>query len=80
LLSNYPVYLIMTSGGTAIDGDIDFATPYLRHSLGFIGLKDVRVFDAGQLMIDGDRQLAAVEEAIDAVGETANLNNLLVAV
>ncbi|MBL4635856.1 MAG: NAD(P)H-dependent oxidoreductase [Kofleriaceae bacterium] len=74
LLSDCPVYLIVTSGGTPIDSDIDFATPYLRHSLGFIGLKDVRVFDASQLMNDGERRLAAVKEVIDAVREITASN------
>jgi hypothetical protein len=38
------------------------------------------IFDAGQLMIDGDRQLAAVEEAIDAVAERPILNHVLAGV
>ena len=60
-----PTYLIVTSGGTRIDSGIDFATPYLRHVLGFIGLRNVHVVEADQLMSQADSKLPAARDRID---------------
>jgi FMN-dependent NADH-azoreductase len=65
LLADRPVYLVVASGGTAIDSAVDFATPYLRHVLGFLGLHDVRVIDASRLMLEGDAKIAAAARAVD---------------
>lgn len=43
LLSGKRAVLAMASGGTTIEGAGDFATPYMRHVLGFIGIDDVTV-------------------------------------
>ncbi len=45
LLADRPVYVVVASGGTRIGSDADFATPYLVHVLGFLGLSNVRVID-----------------------------------
>lgn len=50
LISGKKAYLAIASGGTAVDSPIDFATPWLRHVLGFIGVTDVTVIDAAQGM------------------------------
>lgn len=42
LLKDRPVYLVMASGGVAFGSSTDFASGYLRHILGFIGIRDVR--------------------------------------
>ena len=52
LLKDRPVYLVMASGGTAIGSEIDFAGRYLQHILGFIGIRDVRIIAADQMMVD----------------------------
>jgi FMN-dependent NADH-azoreductase len=46
LLADRPVYLVVASGGTRMHAEVDFATPYLQHVLGFLGLRDVRIVDA----------------------------------
>ncbi len=43
LLADKQVILAIASGGTAIGSEVDFATPYLTHVLGFLGLTDVTV-------------------------------------
>jgi len=43
LLRNKTVYVAVASGGTPIGSEIDFATPYIRHFFGFLGLTDVRI-------------------------------------
>lgn len=47
-------YLAVASGGTAVGSEIDFATPYLRHVLGFLGVEEVEIVAAAK----GDRDAA----------------------
>jgi len=41
LLNGKRAIILVASGGTKVGSDIDFATPYLRHALKFIGITDV---------------------------------------
>ncbi|MGI9476710.1 MAG: FMN-dependent NADH-azoreductase [Hyphomicrobiaceae bacterium] len=66
LLEGKKAYIVITSGGTKVGSDIDFATGYLKHVLGFIGIDDVTVFAADQLMMHGNAGVALAENAIDA--------------
>jgi len=43
LLSDKEVIIAVAAGGTAIGSDVDYATPYLRHFMGFLGLTNVTV-------------------------------------
>ena len=36
----------MASGGVPIGSDLDMASPYLKHLLGFLGITDITVLDA----------------------------------
>lgn len=56
LLRGKKAYVVAASGGVAIDSDMDFATPYLRRALRFVGIEDIDVIAAPQ----GGRQLADV--------------------
>lgn len=58
LLEGKKAYVVVATGGTTVESDIDFATPYLRHVLGFIGIRDVTVIAASK----GD--VASAEAAI----------------
>ncbi len=67
LLKGKKVYVVIASGGVPVDSPVDFATPYLRHVLRFVGLTDVDVIAAHQL---GSR----ADESIDAARmQIANL-------
>lgn len=66
LLEGKKAIIVAASGGTTVDSDIDFATPYLRHLLGFIGIFDVEVIAADSLMADPDR-LQAAQQRIAAL-------------
>lgn len=46
LVTPKKVYLVYASGGTPMGSAMDFATPYLKHILGFIGLNDVTLIDS----------------------------------
>jgi len=67
LLEGKKAYVVIASGGTASGSDIDFATPYVRHVLGFLGIHDVSVIAADQLMAGGDEKIASARQAIDAL-------------
>jgi FMN-dependent NADH-azoreductase len=65
LLKGKKAYLVVASGGVPVGSDYDFATGYLRHVLGFVGITDVTVIEAGQQMMDSEavnRATAAIEE------------------
>ena len=44
-----------------------FATGYMRHVLGFIGITDVQVVSANQQMVDADKARAGAEAQVDAL-------------
>ena len=67
LLEGKKAYVIIASGGTQSGSEIDFATPYVRHVLGFVGIHDVSIIAADQLMATGDEKLAAAREQIAAL-------------
>ena len=60
LLEGKRAFVVTASGGTGFGSDIDFATPYLRHILGFVGIDEVEVLGAERGDVDG--ALARVRE------------------
>lgn len=64
LLTGKKAYVLVASGGTEVGSEIDFASGYLKHVLGFIGITDVTIIAADQQMMKGeepiDRALAQV--------------------
>lgn len=64
LLKGKKVYLAMASGGTEIGSDIDFASTYMQHILGFLGLDDVTIIAAGKQMARGTDALDSAMEEI----------------
>ena len=46
LLTGKKAYLALASGGTVMGGKGDFASPYLKHALGFVGIDDVTAIAA----------------------------------
>lgn len=67
LLEGKKAYLVVTSGGVPVGSDIDFATGYMRHVMGFIGITDVTVIEAGQLNFVAEEKLAAAKTTIKAL-------------
>jgi len=63
LLENKKAYVVIASGGTKIDSEIDFLTPWLRQFLGFIGISDIEIIEAGAINYDTD----AVENAHSSI-------------
>ena len=71
LLSGKRAYVVVASGGTQVMGDVDFATPHLKHVLGFVGIHDVTVIDAGQQMARGEEAIEQAEARIAEIAEAA---------
>lgn len=67
LLQGKKAYIIIGSGGTAIDSPIDFATGHLRQFLTFLGITDVELVKADQLMFAAEEKLSHADAQIAAV-------------
>ena len=64
LLNGKKAYVLVATGGTEVGGAIDFATPWLKFVLGFLGITDIEVIAADRGMLRGD---AARQNAVDHV-------------
>lgn len=64
LLKNKKAYVVITAGGVQLGSPADFASPYLRHLLGFIGITDLEVIDASGLALDPGATIAAARERV----------------
>ena len=51
LLNNTKATLVFASGGVPIGSEMDFASPYLKHFLSFIGITDVTIIDANSYAV-----------------------------
>ena len=67
LLEGKKAIIAIASGGTQIGSDIDFASGYLRHIMGFIGIHDVQFVAADQLMVDADASHAKADAALESL-------------
>lgn len=65
LLENKKAVLVVASGGTQVGSEIDFATGYMKHVLGFIGIHDVDIIAADQLMVDADAAMNSAHAMLD---------------
>lgn len=68
LLKGKRAILAVASGGTEAGSDIDYASRYLRHMLGFIGITDIEIVAADQQAIDAE---GSVQKAKDAIAQLA---------
>jgi FMN-dependent NADH-azoreductase len=73
--------VIVTSGGTLADRDIDFTTSYIQHILGFIGVNDVTMIDVTGLSNNRSKVIDDARQEINAVStrQLANARSLSVA-
>lgn len=70
LLEGKRAIILVASGGTPVASHIDFATPYLRHALGFMGVTDVTIIAADALAKDAKEKIAQASETIAALKTT----------
>ena len=50
LMTGKKAIVVVASGGTKVGSPIDFATPHLRHVLKFIGITDVEIRTAAEIL------------------------------
>ena len=67
LLDGKRAIVTVASGGTEMGSDIDFATGYVRHVLGFIGITDVVFIAADRLALDAEGTIEKARRAIDSL-------------
>ncbi|NHQ73870.1 FMN-dependent NADH-azoreductase [Roseovarius gahaiensis] len=65
LIHGKRVILAMASGGTGAGSEIDFASTYMRHILGFVGMTDVTLVAADQMALDAETSLAKASGQIE---------------
>ncbi len=71
LLKGKKAYVVVSSGGVPVDSAVDFATPYIRHVLGFVGITDVDVIAADQLNTKADESIDAARVRIAELVHTS---------
>lgn len=67
LLDGKRAVIALATGGTEVGSDIDFASGYMRHIMGFIGITDVEIVAADRLMADADKAMADATAQIAAL-------------
>ena len=67
LLEDKQVYLVITSGGTKIQGEEDYLTPWLIHMLNFFGIKKIDVIGADQMAFDYEKSIKLAEKKIEEI-------------
>ncbi|NQZ21891.1 MAG: NAD(P)H-dependent oxidoreductase [Colwellia sp.] len=67
LVNNKKAYIIIVSGGTKIDSELDFISNYLRHVLSFIGITDISFIDSSGLGQDEAKTLAHANNHIERI-------------
>ena len=67
LLKNKKAYLVITSGGTKINGREDFLTPSLKFVLNFFGIEKVEFIGADQMALDYEKSIKEAEDQINRI-------------
>lgn len=67
LLEGKKTYLVVATGGVEVGSPYDFATPYLRHLLAFIGITDVEIIAAEKMNTQAEDSLDAARARIAEV-------------
>lgn len=65
LLKGKRAIIAYSAAGTPFGSDLDFASGYLRHILGFMGITDVEFVAADRLAFDREAGMARAQEALD---------------
>lgn len=65
LLTGKRAIIALSSDGTQLGSDIDFASGYLRHMLGFFGITDVEIVAADRMAFGAEETLARAHEAVE---------------
>jgi len=75
LLQGKKAYVVIASGGVPIGSDYDFASPYLRQVLAFVGITNVEFVAAEQLNSKFDESIDAARVRIAEIVYTSSRSN-----
>ena len=67
LLKNKRAYLVITSGGTKLNSDEDFLTPWLKYILNFFGIEKIDIICADQMALDYEKSIKDAEKQIENI-------------
>ncbi len=67
LLGGRKAYLVFASGGVGLGSEMDFASSYMRHVLGFLGIREVEIIAAERVAIDSGAAVERARAAIEAL-------------
>lgn len=72
LLKGKKAYVLTPSGGVPVGSPVDFATPYLRHALSFVGITEVHIVGAQGADRGNDQ---ALDDARARIAELVHLES-----
>ena len=64
LLKNKRAFLVITSGGTKLNSNEDFLTPWLKFILNFFGIEKIDIICADQMALDYEKSIKDAEDQI----------------
>ena len=64
LLDDRKVFVAIASGGSKVGSATEFLTPYLTHVLNFIGIRDIELIAADQLLMAGEEKIERAREQV----------------
>ena len=67
LLNNKRAYLVITSGGTKLNSNEDFLTPWLKYILNFFGIEKIDIICADQMALDYKKSIRDAEKQIENI-------------
>ena len=67
LLKNKRAYLVITSGGTKLNSNEDFLTPWLKFILNFFGIEKIDIICADQMALDYEKSIKDAETQISNI-------------
>ena len=67
LLNNKRAYLVITSGGTKLNSNEDFLTPWLKYILNFFGIDKIDIICADQMALDYKKSIEDAEKQIENI-------------
>jgi len=67
LLKDKRAYLVITSGGTKLNSNEDFLTPWLKFILNFFGIDKIEVISADQMALDYEKSIKQAEAQIEKI-------------
>ena len=67
LVEGKKAYIVAATGGVPVNSPADFATPYLKQVLAFIGITDVEVVEASGFAVNAEEAMAKAIANVEAV-------------